>query len=114
MQYLDSVRPPIQGYIIYHNTTINGDTTSIFVPDNRSLISYEIEIPSEFPSDRFEVSITIINVLGEGEKVTSIVEAELITPAGKEICKCCYLTCTNKFNSSGTLIRIMNDSLRYT
>ena len=101
----------MQGYIIYHNTTINGDTTSIFIPDDQSLISYEIEIPSEFPSGRFEVSIAIINVLGEGEKVTSIVEAELMTPAGKKICKCCYLTCTDKFNSSGTFIRIMNNSL---
>ena len=96
----------MQGYIIYHNATINGNTTSIFVPHNHSLISYEIEIPSEFPNGRFEVSIAIINVLGEGEKVTSIVEAELMTPAGKEICKCCYLTCTNNFNSPGIL---MND-----
>ena len=97
----------MQGYIIYHNATINGDTTSIFVPDNHSLISYEIEIPYEFPSNRFEVSIAIINALGEGDKVTSTVEAELITPASKEICKCCYLTYTiNKFNSPGIL---MND-----
>ena len=112
---MDSVHPPMQGYIIYHNTIINGNTTSIFVPHNHSLILYEIEIPSEFPSGRFEVSIAIVNVLGEGEKVTSIVEAELMTPAGKEICKCCFFwTFTNKFNSLGTLIRIMNGSLRYT
>ena len=71
----------MQGYIIYHNATINGNTTSVFVPSNSSLLFHEIEIPTECPCYWFEVSVAIVNVLGEGEKVTSIIK---IIPIGKQ------------------------------
>ena len=77
----------MQGYIIYHNATINGNTTSVFVPSNSSLIFHEIEIPTECPGYWFEVSIVIVNVLGEGEKVISIIKVDLshlIIPIGKQ------------------------------
>ena len=77
IQYFDSVHPPMQGYIIYHNATINGNTTSVFVPSNSSLLFHEIEIPTECPGYWFEVSVAIANVLGEGEKVTSIIKVDL-------------------------------------
>ena len=79
----------MQGYIIYHNATINGNTTSVFVPSNSSLRFHEIEIPTECPDYWFEVSVAIVNVLGdlEGEKVTSIIKVDLshlIIPIGKQ------------------------------
>ena len=77
----------MQGYIIYHNATINRNTTSVFVPSNSSLIFHEIEIPTECPGYWFKVSIVIVNVLGEGEKVTSIIKVDLshlIIPIGKQ------------------------------
>ena len=74
----------MQGYIIYHNATINGNTTSVFVPSNSSLLFHEIEIPTECPDYWFEVSVAIVNVLGEGEKVTSIILSHLIIPIGKQ------------------------------
>ena len=78
----------MQGYIIYHNATINGNTTSVFVPSNSSLLFHKIEqIPTECPDYWFEVSVAIVNVLGEGEKVTSIIKvnlSHLIIPIGKQ------------------------------
>ena len=56
----------MQGYIIYHNATINGNTTSVFVPSNSSLLFHEIEIPTECPGYWFEVSVAIVNVLRKG------------------------------------------------
>ena len=69
----------MQGYIIYHNATINGNTTSVFVPSNSSLLFHKFEIPTECPDYWFEVSVAIVNVLGdlEGEKVTSIIKVDL-------------------------------------
>ena len=66
----------MQGYIIYHNATTTGNITSEFIPSNNSLLLYQTEIPTDCPSDWFEVSVTVVNTLGEGERVTSIVVAD--------------------------------------
>ena len=74
----------MQGYIIYHNATINVNTTSVFVPSNSSLLFHVIEIPIECTGDWFEVSVAIVNVL---RKVTSIIKVDLshlIIPIGKQ------------------------------
>ena len=70
----------MQGYIIYHNATATGNITSEFIPSNNSLLLYQTEIPTECPGDWFEVSVAVVNTLGEGERVTSIVVADSIQP----------------------------------
>ena len=47
-------------------------------PSNNSLLLYQTEIPAECPGDWFEVSVTVVNTLGEGG--TSIVVADSIQP----------------------------------
>ena len=70
----------MQGYIIYHNATATGNITSEFIHSNNSLLLYQTEIPAECPGDWFEVSVAVVNTLGEGERVTSIVVADSIQP----------------------------------
>ena len=77
----------MQGYVIYHNATINGNTTSVFVPSNSSLLFHDTKIPTECPDYWFKVSIAIVNVLGEGEKVASVIKlglSHLIIPIVKQ------------------------------
>ena len=63
----------MQGYIIYHNATITGNTTSVFVPSNNSLLFHKIEkIPTECPDYWFKVSVAIININNELSHATDL------------------------------------------